>query len=219
MQEVLMEDDKMKKTSQNSSEEKSDQTSSKKTSEEKTESHQESVKESSEDNILIPKTLFEELEKKATQSDFYLDHLQRVQAEFENFRKRNVKEKEEFRKFILEDFILELLDVLDNFDRAMASAQSTSDIQNLLLGFKMIHRQLQESLSKKGVSPIEAINQTFDPSKHDAVAFEESKDKPAHLVVEQMSKGYALHGKVIRPSKVKVSKESTVSQDSTPTEP
>lgn len=213
-----MEDDKIKKTSQNL-QEKLDQASSKKVTEEKKESHQEPAKESSEDNILISKARFEELEKKATQSDFYLDHLQRVQAEFENFRKRNVKEKEEFRKFLLEDFILELLDVLDNFDRAMTSAQSTSDIQNLLLGFKMIHRQLQEGLSKKGVSAIEALNQPFDPSKHDAVAFEEAKEKPANLVVEQMSKGYALHGKVIRPSKVKVSKESAVAQDSTPTEP
>lgn len=167
----------------------------------------ESLKKSRDKKIPILKTHLEELEKKAHQADFYLDHLQRLQAEFENFRKRNVKEKEDFRKFLLEDFILELLDISDNFERAVASSQTTQDVQNLLLGFRMIQRQFQDCLLKKGVSSIEALDQPFDPSKHEAVSFEEREGTPPHTVIEQMTKGYALHGKVIRPSKVKVSKE------------
>lgn len=157
--------------------------------------------------ITLPKSKLEEIENKAQQADFYLDHLKRLQAEFENFRKRSAKEKEEFRKFVLEDFLIELMDVLDNFDRALGSFKSGQDLKSVQTGVEMIYKQFRDILARKGVEPIESMGQPFDPLKHDAVSYEESAEHPAHHVTAQLSKGYQLHGKVIRPSKVKVSKE------------
>ncbi|MBI1884114.1 MAG: nucleotide exchange factor GrpE [Chlamydiae bacterium] len=156
--------------------------------------------------VWISRKRLEELEKKAQETQFYLDHLQRLQAEFENFRKRSFKEKEEFRKYVLEDFILELVGILDNFERAV-SVEGTQNYEGLKTGLQMIYRQFNDCLSRKGLASIEALHQPFDPLRHDAVAYEISKEHPPHQVIAQLSKGYSLHGKVIRPSKVKVSKE------------
>lgn len=157
--------------------------------------------------ITVSRAKFLEIENKAQQTDFYLDHLKRLQAEFENFRKRNTKEKEEFRKFVLEDFLIELVDVLDNFERALGSFKSGQDLKSLQMGVEMIYKQFRDILSRKGVESIESLGQPFDPLKHDAVSHDESADYPPHHVTAQLSKGYLLNGKVIRPSKVKVSKE------------
>ena len=159
--------------------------------------------------ITIPISKFQEMENKAQQADVYLDHLKRLQAEFENFRKRNAKEKEEFRKFVLEDFLIELIDVLDNFERALDSFKSGQDLKSIQMGVELIYKQFRDVLARKGVESIESLGQPFDPLKHDAVSHEASGDYPAHHVTTQLAKGYQLHGKVIRPSKVKVSKESS----------
>jgi molecular chaperone GrpE len=162
--------------------------------------------------IWISRSRLEELEKKAQQTQFYLEHLQRLQAEFENYRKRSIKDRDEFRKFLLEDFILELLEILDNFERALEAFRANQDIGGLRTGVEMIYRQFRDCLIRRGVSEIEAMGQPFDPIKHDAVSYEESKEYPSHQVMTQMSKGYILHGKVIRPAKVKVSKEIKASE-------
>lgn len=162
--------------------------------------------------IWIEKTRLEELEKKALATQFYLDHLQRLQAEFENYRKRSSKDKEEFRKFVLEDFILELLNVLDNFQRALEAAQNTQNSESLRSGVDMIYRQFWDTLSRKGLSEISSLNQPFDPLKHEAISYEVTAQWPPSQVISEMAKGYVLHGKVIRPSKVKVSKEPTLSE-------
>jgi molecular chaperone GrpE len=159
--------------------------------------------------ITLPRAKFLEIENKAQQTEFYLDHLKRLQAEFENFRKRNAKEKEEFRKFVLEDFLIELIDVLDNFERALGSFKTGQDLKSVQLGVEMIYKQFRDVLARKGVESIESLGQPFDPLKHDAVSHEDSADYPPHHVTTQLAKGYQLHGKVIRPSKVKVSKESS----------
>lgn len=159
--------------------------------------------------VWISRKRLEDLSKKADETQFYLDHLQRLQAEFENFRKRNIKEREELRRVIIEDFILELLGVLDNFDRAMETMGKTQNIENLQSGLAMIYRQFLDCLSRRGVSELNALGQPFDPTRHDAIAHEESKDVPPHQVISQLTKGYMLHGKVIRPCRVTVSKEPT----------
>ncbi|MBI1870270.1 MAG: nucleotide exchange factor GrpE [Chlamydiae bacterium] len=153
----------------------------------------------------------EELKKKAQSSEFYLDHLQRLQAEFDNFRKRNVKEREDFRKLVLEDFLIELVEVLDNFERALESSKENQNFENFRTGVNMIYHQFQDCLSRRGITVIEASGQIFDPLKHDAVSYEDSSHSP-HQVIHQLSRGYSLHGKVIRPSRVKVSKESPPSE-------
>ena len=158
-------------------------------------------------NIKLPKSRVEELEKKASERDFYLDHLQRLQAEFDNFRKRNVKEREEFRKGVLEDFLTQLLYVGDNFERALDSLKSDSDVSRIKAGVEMIHRQFKEILVSRGVQDIASLDQSFDPLRHDAVQYEERTDVRPNTIIKEFSRGYLLNGKLIRPSKVMVSKE------------
>jgi molecular chaperone GrpE len=173
------------------------------------ERHEKSAKDK---RIWVSRSRLEELEKKAQQTQFYLDHLQRLQAEFDNFRKRSVKDREDFRKFLLEDFILELLEILDNFERALDAFRSSQDLGSLKTGVELIYRQFRDCLIRRGVGEIESLGQAFDPVKHDAVCYEESEKHLPHQVMDQMAKGYLLHGKVIRPAKVKVSKEAKPSQ-------
>jgi len=134
-----------------------------------------------------------EIEGLKVKNQEYLESLQRVQAEFENFQKRVSRDQENFVKFAKEDLILSLLDVLDNFDRANSEDE----------GVKLIHKQLHDILEKEGVVEIETKGQ-FDPNVHEAICKEVS-DKKEGEIIEVFSKGYALHDKVIRPSKVKIS--------------
>ena len=125
--------------------------------------------------------------------------LQRLQAEFENFKKRTEKEKSAFIQFANKQFIMELLPVLDNFERAM---QSTNDE-----GIKLIYNQLLEILKKHNVNEIDAIGKQFDPKLHEAL-LQEASDKEPNTVLEVLQKGYIVGDAVLRSAKVKVSKKN-----------
>jgi len=149
--------------------------------------------------------LEEQLATKSVEAEEYLNRLQRLQADFENFRKRNLKEREELVKFASEGLICDLLPVLDNFERALAAK---GDDQGLQAGVEMIFRQLNEVLHKEGLQPICAVGEQFDPNLHQAVMMIESADHGDNEVIDEFQKGYTLKDKVIRPAMVKVAKNA-----------
>ena len=150
-------------------------------------------------------TLEAELKQAKEQAEEHFAHLQRLQAEFDNYRKRTQKEKEETVKYAAERIVESMLPVLDNFERAMNSSKSNQDFNAFSQGVEMIFKQMQSTLTKEGLNPIEAVGQPFDPKLHDAVLQVESEDYPENTVVEELQKGYYLKEKVLRPSMVKVS--------------
>ncbi|HBW37611.1 nucleotide exchange factor GrpE [Desulfosporosinus sp. BICA1-9] len=150
-------------------------------------------------------TLETELIQARAKADEHYDHLLRMQADFDNYRKRTQKEKTEIIKYASERVVGELLPVLDNFERAVSAAQINPDFAAFSQGVEMILRQLQTALSKEGLKAIEAVGQPFDPNLHDAVLRVESEEHPENTVVDELQKGYYLKEKVLRPSMVKVS--------------
>lgn len=132
------------------------------------------------------------------------DKLLRKAAEFDNFKKRTAREKEDFYKFAVCDTVEKLLPVLDNLDRAIASGEQNEDKEALLEGIKMVRKQFSDSLTGIGVEEIEALGKEFDPEVHNAIMTEES-DKDANTILEEFAKGYKYKDKVIRHSMVKVS--------------
>lgn len=131
------------------------------------------------------------------------DRLMRTAAEFDNFKKRSQREKEELYAVAVCDTVEKLLPVLDNLERAVAVDPETADT-TVLEGVKMIKKQFDDALTTLGVAPIEAIGNPFDPEKHNAVMTEESEQEE-NTVLEEFMKGYLYKDKVIRHSMVKVS--------------
>ncbi len=135
------------------------------------------------------------------------DQMLRRQAELENYRKRLIRDKEEAVQYANESLIRDILGFLDNMDRALAAAKNGGDINALIEGFEMTQNQLLSTLDKNwGLKGIESVGQEFDPSLHEAcmMTIDESLDK--ETVLEEFQKGYTLHGRVVRPSKVKIGK-------------
>lgn len=150
-------------------------------------------------------TLGAELVKARAKAEDYYGQLQRLQADFDNYRKRTQKEKTELIKYASERLVVELLPVLDNFDRAVSAAKINPDFTSFSQGVEMILRQLQTALSKEGLKAMDAVGQPFDPNLHDAVLRVASEEHPENTVVEELQKGYYLKEKVLRPCMVKVS--------------
>lgn len=124
-------------------------------------------------------------------------------AEMDNLRKRVEREKSEFQSFALNDVLRDILVVVDNFARALAGPAG-QDGKSFQDGMELIHKQLADFLIKKGVTPIEAKGRIFDPTLHQAFDSEEAEDVQEPTVVEEMQKGYLLHGRLLRPALVKV---------------
>lgn len=142
-----------------------------------------------------------EVTKLRQERDALVDRLARLQAEFDNARKRNAKEQEEFRNYALADAIKTLLPIVDSFDRAIASGQTGVDFAN---GVQLINRQFHDALSKLGVQPIEAAGQPFDPNLHQAVQMVETNDVEDHHVIDELQRGYKLRDRLLRPAMVRV---------------
>jgi molecular chaperone GrpE len=156
-----------------------------------------------------PAALAEELQAKlAEEQKKYLY----LYSEFENFRRRNERERLDFLKFGHEGFLKELLQVADNFERAVAHAKSQggekgSPLAQVVQGIEMISYQFMEALKAQGVTAINSVGQKFDPALHEAVGEEESKSEPG-TVVKEMQKGYLLHGRLLRPARVVLAKRA-----------
>ena len=130
------------------------------------------------------------------------DRILRLQADFENFRRRTAKEKEELTAVITQNILGDLLPLLDNFERAMAVEQT--DGEAFRTGVEMIFTQLKEVLDKNGLEHIEAEGQPFDPNVHQAVMRVENPDVADGTVTQVLQKGYRAKGRVIRPAMVQV---------------
>ena len=129
--------------------------------------------------------------------------LQRLQAEFENYKKRVDNEKTQFIKYSKADIIEKLLPILDSFELAL---KNQKDQKNFLKGIELIFSQLYQTLEHEGLKPIEALGKKFDPYQHE-VLLKEKSDKEEDTILEELQKGYFLNDKIIRHSKVKVAKK------------
>ena len=126
----------------------------------------------------------------------------RLQADFENFRRRTRQEKEELAAVVTQNLLKDLLPFLDNFERALAA--ENSDAESLRAGVEMMYNQLVEALKKEGLEYIETKDKPFDPNFHQAVMRVEDSDKEDGAIVAELQKGYMVKGRVIRPSMVQV---------------
>jgi len=135
----------------------------------------------------------------------YKSDLQRMAADFANYRKRNEAERTEFAKFAKADLITKLLDVLDGYDRALASVPDDVKGQPWVEGMWLVERKLRQILDAEGLEPVDSLGKPFDPYVHEAVAHVES-DEPEGTVIEEHQKAYRLHDRVIRPALVSVAK-------------
>jgi molecular chaperone GrpE len=143
----------------------------------------------------------EQLEKQLEQKE---DRLLRLQAEYDNFRRRTKQEKESAAKYRSEKLAENLLPAMDNFDRALMTEPESEEAKSLLQGMKMIYNQLNEALNTEEITVMETVGETFDPTKHEAVMQVESEEFESNVVVEELQKGYMLKDKVLRPAMVKV---------------
>lgn len=135
------------------------------------------------------------------------DQMLRRQAELDNFRKRLIRDKEDAIQFANENLMRDLLTFLDNMERAIAACKQGGDVKSLIEGLEMTQSQLMSTLDKNwGLKAIDSVGQEFDPSLHEAcmMAIDENLEK--ETVLEEFQKGYTLHDRVIRPSKVKIGK-------------
>src|SRR5581483_12154415 len=130
-----------------------------------------------------------EVEKLRAERDALLDRLARMQAEFDNARKRAAKEQREYREYVLADTIKTLIPVLDSFDRALKSSPEKSEFH---IGVELIQKQLQDVLAKIGVEPVPAKGQQFDPRYHEAIEMVDTVEAPDHQVLEELQRGYKL---------------------------
>jgi len=149
-----------------------------------------------EEEILILRDNIENLNEK----------LKLAQAELINYRKRKDEEVTNKMKFANMDLILELLPVLDNFERALSMKNQTPEFDKYIDGFRIIYTHLVDTLKKFGVEEIEALGVEFNPDLHEALMIGEDKDKAEDLILEVFAKGYTLKGRVIRHAKVRVNK-------------
>jgi len=141
-----------------------------------------------------------EAEENAPEEDGDAKYL-RLMADFQNYKKRVEKEKKDLYSYANENLVTELLDVLDNFERALEQECSAEGFKE---GMEMIFKQLKNVLEKAGLAEIPALGEDFDPNVHNAVMTEETDEYESGKVSGVMQKGYTLNGKVIRPSMVKV---------------
>ena len=145
-----------------------------------------------------------ELDKANEQIAALSDKLLRNAAEFDNYKKRTAREKEDFYKSAVCETVAPLLPVLDNLERAVAAAEDSGESGSVLDGVKMVKKQFEDALKSIGVEPIEAVGEQFDPEKHNAVMTADS-DEDENTVLEEFQKGYIYRDKVVRHSMVKVS--------------
>jgi molecular chaperone GrpE len=133
------------------------------------------------------------------------DQLLRLQAEFENFRRRSKREVDDIKQTAGADVLRALLPVIDNLDRALQTSANSAEA--VVEGIKMIHAQMMETLKLSGLETVPALGEKFDPHLHEAVAVAPAEDAPDDSIVEVLQPGYAVKGKLIRPAMVKVARK------------
>ena len=150
--------------------------------------------------------LKKKLEEKEKEFKEHHDRLLRLAADFENYKKRAAREKEDWTKFANEDLIKAILPFIDNLERAVNHAQKVADTGVLIEGVRLTLQQLLQALNKFGLSSFESVGKPFDPAKHEAMLVVETNQHEPNQVVEEFQKGYLLNDRLLRPATVSVSK-------------
>jgi molecular chaperone GrpE len=145
------------------------------------------------------------LKERAAERDQYLDLLQRTQADFENYQKRNQKEREQERRYLSGALVLDWLPVLDNLERALEAANKVGETGPLVQGVNMVRKQFLDLLKRYHVTRIEALGKPFDPNLHQALTQQPAAEQPPNTVIQVIEPGYLNHDRVLRPAKVIVS--------------
>ena len=159
-----------------------------------------------------------EVDQLKAERDALLDRLARLQAEFDNARKRAVREQQEFREFAAAEVIRGLLPALDSFERALKASQnppkqslggaSAAEAGEFRNGIELIYRQFQDALLKAGVQPVASVGQPFDPRVHEAIEMVDTTDVPDHHVLDELQRGYKFKDRLLRPAMVRVARNS-----------
>jgi molecular chaperone GrpE len=147
-----------------------------------------------------------DLAKARAEAESYLDDLRRLQADFDNYRKRTLREQTARAASASQALVARLLPVLDNFELAVSAAEQSRDFDRMLKGVEMVFGELRLALEGEGLVKIEAEGKPFDPERHEAVIAVEEEDTEPGMVVDIVRAGYELRGKVLRPAMVKVAK-------------
>jgi len=148
-----------------------------------------------------------EADKLRAERDALLDRLARLQAEFDNARKRAAREQQEFREYAAADVIKNILPVLDSFERALKAPAGDAD--DLRSGLELIYRQFQDALQKMGVRPIESVGKPFDPRVHEAIEMVDTNEAEDHHVLDELQRGYSYKGRLLRPAMVRVARNTS----------
>ena len=143
----------------------------------------------------------EELERVKAERDALIDRVARLQAEFDNARKRETRERNEFRDFAVAGAVEQFLPVLDNFQLALKSTGSTDQLRT---GVELIVKQMEEALRSLNVQPVETVGAVFDPRVHEALDMVERPDLPDHQVIDEVRRGYRIKERLLRPALVRV---------------
>jgi len=159
------------------------------------------------------------LRRAVAERDEKLELLQRTAADMDNRRKRVERQMAEAVRYALQDFAVDMLPVIDNFERALDHAVESRDVDALHDGLKLVHDQLLGVLRKYHVAKVPALGQPFDPNHHEAIGQMESADHPDHTVIDVHQEGYRLHDRTIRPSRVIVSREPTSNESDETAQP
>jgi len=161
---------------------------------------------SGEATVSISRQEYDELLRKANEFTALQDRLLRSAADFENAKKRLAKERDEFLKFALEDFIYDLLPILDHFELALSHLNPQDEkMKSMRDGFLLIQRQFLTVLTSRGLTRIETAGKIFDPHSHESMGHVVSKEHAEGAILEELLAGYELNGKLLRPAKVKIS--------------
>jgi molecular chaperone GrpE len=146
----------------------------------------------------------DELTQLKQQRDDYYDRLLRKTAEFDNYRKRTDRERLQLSEAAAADLLTELLPLVDDMERALKAESGGDAAESIRRGVELIHKQLLDTLRKRGVKPIEALGADFDPHFHQAVSYEPAAGRREGEVIEEFRRGYMLGDRLLRPAMVKV---------------
>lgn len=147
-------------------------------------------------------------QKKTVLADEYLSRLKYLQADFENYKKMVARERKMYEMCATEELIKRLLPLIDTLEAGIASAKQCEDLTSFVKGIELLYQDLMAELSKEGLKPIKAVGEKFDPYKHEVTMTVIDDDLPEDTILEDLEKGYTLGTKVIRTSKVGISKKA-----------
>ena len=149
--------------------------------------------------------LEQDIAELAKEKEEFLDRLQRTMAEFDNYRRRVSREKEDLLKYGSEKMARDLLPVADNFERALEQAKEATDPAAVVEGIEMIYKQFLAALEKYNVIPFDSLGEPFDPEKHEAMAQQKNPDFDENTIMAELQKGYVIGDRLLRPARVVVS--------------